>query len=880
MRYRLIVLLFLTISSGYSSFGIASDFSEIFELHDDVMLLIEPDDGHIIDANISASHFYGYSQTVLRSMRIQDINLMTAEEVAQERALAKKQQRNLFIFRHKLSNGLSKTVEVTSTPVSYQGKMVLLSIIRDLSYRGKLHDNLWHYHEDLEDVIDDQELNIRNKNEQLIVVLSISIASLIIVVTGLIISLYRQRQAKDDNYRLSQIVQQSPLSVVRTDVDGNIDYVNKQFELSSGYVAEEVLGKKPSILKSGKTSDSEYEELWKTITQGNVWVGEFHNVRKDGEHFWEKATIGPVRSINNEISHFIALKEDITELKKGEKRLRLAATVFESASEAVMVTDADNKIQAVNKAFTDITGYSAEEAMGQDPGILASGHHDEAFYQQMLTSLKETDNWQGEIWNRRKNGEIYTEWLAITATRDSRGKLENYVSLFSDITKRKENEVRIQFQANYDSLTGLANRTLFGDRFSQALKHAQREKHQVALLYLDLDGFKHVNDTLGHSKGDALLKEVATRLVSSLRKSDTVARLGGDEFVILMPDGNSIKHIEHMAMKVQESISVPYSLDGHDAFVSASIGITVYPDDGEDTETLMRKADSAMYKAKASGRNNFQFFTVEMDKKAQQRRELEHDLRRALEHDEFSVYFQPVMDVSKSCIAGAEALIRWHHPEKGLIPPNDFIPLAEDIGLIVPIGEWVLRQACLEAVKWHQQYHNAPRVAVNLSSHQFQRGSIFNLTKEILAETGLSPQQLILEITESVLISDDVATLTQLQALRGLGVDLSIDDFGTGYSSLSYLKKFPITALKIDRSFVMDVTTNQEDEVLIKAIVSMAKSLNLKVVAEGVETNEQVNLLQQIDCQYIQGYFYSKPLPKDDFLSYCQQRLQAKGSDA
>ena len=542
-----------------------------------------------------------------------------------------------------------------------------------------------------------------------------------------------------------------------------------------------------------------------------------------------------------------------------------------------MVTDADNKIQMVNNAFSIITGYNQDEVVGKDPSILASGHHDQAFYDEMKASIQQSGTWEGEIWNRRKDGEIYTEWLAITEIRDELGQLEGYVSLFSDITKRKENEVRIHFQANFDTLTGLANRNLFADRFSQALKRAEREKQKLALLFLDLDGFKHVNDTLGHSKGDALLKEVATRLVASLRKSDTVARLGGDEFAVLLPDCAGVEHIEHIATKIQDSVSAPYTLEGHDAFISVSIGITVYPDDGSDTETLLRKADSAMYKVKENGRKHFQFFTQEMDEKAQQRRTLEHDLRRALDNDELSVYFQPIIEASTGEVASAEALIRWNHPVKGVISPADFIPLAEDIGLIIPIGEWVLRQACQAAAAWQKMFARSPRIAVNISSHQFQRKSIFQLTKTILADTGLPADKLIMEITESLLISDDEETLAQLQAIRSLGIDLSIDDFGTGYSSLSYLKKFPITTLKIDRSFVMDVTTNPEDEALIKAIISMAHSLNLKVVAEGVETGEQASFLKSRNCQFIQGYLYSKPLVNEDFIDYYQDKMMRTG---
>ncbi len=440
-----------------------------------------------------------------------------------------------------------------------------------------------------------------------------------------------------------------------------------------------------------------------------------------------------------------------------------------------------------------------------------------------------------------------------------------------DITKRKRDEIRIWQQANFDSLTGLANRNLFSERLTEAIEASESNKNRLALMFIDLDRFKHVNDTLGHSIGDHLLQEASERIVQCVRQIDIVSRLGGDEFAVLLSENNDEGKVRVIVKNILASLSNPYFLKGNDAFISASIGVTIFPDDGRTAETLLRKADSAMHLAKERGRNDFQFFTQEIDIGAQRKRELEKALRKAMENNEFSLHYQPIIDASKGGVASAEALIRWRHPRKGLISPVDFIPLAEEIGLILPIGEWVLQQACRDAASWAEIFDQPPRIAVNLSSVQFQREDMPALVKRTLEETKLPASRLILEITEGLLLSDDNVTLDQLNGIRSLGVALSIDDFGTGYSSLSYLSKFPVTTLKIDRSFIMNLPGNVEEAGLVKAILLMAESLNLEVVAEGVETEEQSAFLRERNCQYIQGYLYSKPLPGEEFVEFLKR---------
>ncbi len=555
---------------------------------------------------------------------------------------------------------------------------------------------------------------------------------------------------------------------------------------------------------------------------------------------------------------------DLTAQRKTQEQLHLAATVFQSASEAMMVTDKKGNIRMVNPAFTRITGYSEAEAIGQTPALLSSGRHDKAYYHKMYRALERNGIWQGEIWNRRKNGEIYPEWLSITTIYDDRDDVMQRVSLFTDITSRKKSEERIHYQANYDTLTDLPNRNLFKDRLDQAISLADRHKQRIAVLFLDIDNFKHINDTLGHLMGDELLRNVADRLRSLFRTSDTIARLSGDEFVLILNNANRDSYLEQLLNRILECLSLPYLLEGNTTYTSVSIGATFYPDDAKSTDALLQNADAAMFKAKEMGRDTYCFFTPEMNSRAQERHDLEVAMHHALEKEHFVLHYQPIVDPLTKKVVSTESLVRWADPEKGLIPPGKFIPVAEDTGLIVPMGEWILRKACTDCAQWNKENNLPIGVSVNLSSRQFQRSDIFALVKESLETTGLMPEKLTLEITESLLVDDDSEVLKTLRNIRNLGVKLSIDDFGTGYSSLSYLKHFPITTLKIDRSFINEVLSDPEDAALTQAILSMAQSLNLKVIAEGVEDAGQVEYLVDRNCDLIQGFHYSKPLPLNE----------------
>lgn len=553
-------------------------------------------------------------------------------------------------------------------------------------------------------------------------------------------------------------------------------------------------------------------------------------------------------------------------------KLEQAAQVFEHSKEGILVTDANKNIISVNKSFTEITGFTPEDAIGQNPRLLSSGRHDAIFFKQMWSVLTTTGSWQGEIWNRRKNGEIYPESLTIICVKGDDGAVINYISIFGDISERKRSEERIQQLAHYDVLTGLPNRVLFSDRLEQSLINAQRNQLKVALLFLDLDRFKQINDTLGHDIGDELLKMVAQRLLSCVREQDTLSRQGGDEFIAVLPDADAVG-AELVAAKMLEAIIQPYKINQHELRISSSIGIAVYPDQAQEAESLIKYADVAMYQAKDSGRNKYLRFDPSMNTSSHERLQLENSLRTAVERQELRLYYQPQIDLINGRIIGCEALVRWQHPELGMISPATFIPLAEETGLIMPISDWVLEEALRQARAWRDAGLPEITVAVNLSALQFRQRILNEQVGTLLKKYDLPPHVLDLELTESILMQGIDSALSMLHELTIMGVGLSIDDFGTGYSSLSYLKRFPIQKLKIDQSFVRDITTDSNDATMVKTIILMAHSLKLHVIAEGVETEAQADFLRASGCEQAQGYLFGRPVPADEFTQLLQSKL-------
>ena len=551
-----------------------------------------------------------------------------------------------------------------------------------------------------------------------------------------------------------------------------------------------------------------------------------------------------------------------------EDSLRLAASVFESSAEGILITDAKQRILSVNPALVDITGYEPHELLGKTPAMFKSGRQDDEFYQKMWAEILLAGFWRGEIWNKRKNGLVFPEMLTISVVRDSDDNICNYIGSFFDISERKLAEQRIQFLAHHDALTQLPNRTLLNDRLHQAIAKSRRNQDHTAVLFLDLDRFKLINDTLGHHVGDRMLTRVAEMLQGMLRETETVARLGGDEFIIVIPDLAEVERAATVARKVIDMLAVPLVMDGRVLHITSSIGISVYPVDGTDTATLLSHADTAMYNAKDRGGNNFQFFAPSMNQVIQERVTVEHDLHMALERKEFLLHYQPQVDCRTGVITGMEALIRWQHPTRGLVSPFHFITIAEETGLIVPIGEWVLWEACRQTRRWHDAGQTGLRISVNLSARQFQQPDLGARIDAVLRDTGIEPATLELELTESMLMTDPDAATEMLRQLSALGVKMAIDDFGTGYSSLAYLKRFPVTRLKIDQSFVRDLSTDLNDAAIVSAVVAMAASLKLEVIAEGVETEEQLRYLAAHGCNDVQGYFFSRPKPAEEFNTF------------
>ncbi|RDE24957.1 EAL domain-containing protein [Motiliproteus coralliicola] len=561
----------------------------------------------------------------------------------------------------------------------------------------------------------------------------------------------------------------------------------------------------------------------------------------------------------------LIIRRDITERVRNEERLRLAATVFENTQEGIIIADPSQAIVAVNPAFVSLTGYTESDVLGKTPRILSSGRHDKAFYDELKHCLIRDGYWSGEIWNKRKSGEVFPEWLSITQVHDETGQLLNYVAVFSDISVVKESEQRLEYLAHHDPLTELPNRLLFMAKLDQALKRIKREHHAVAVMFLDLDHFKHVNDSLGHAAGDRLLVDVAKRLREGLREQDTIARIGGDEFTVLAEDLDDRYAVDQVVSKILAQFEEPFLLEGRWFHLSASVGISIAPENGTEGSTLLRNADTALYKVKEQGRNGYRYYSAEFTRQAQQRIELEQQLREAIKQQQFVIYYQPQVRLDNCQIIGAEALVRWEHPQRGRLAPNEFIPLAEQTGLICKLGQWVLNEACRQMQTWLGAGYRLETMSVNFSKRQLTEGNFVEQVNQALRSSNLPASFLEMEIVESLIMEQSDEVMAALDELRLMGVSLAIDDFGTGYSSLAYLKQLPVGTLKIDRSFVRDIPDDPSDCAIVKAIMALADSLQLEVVAEGVETAEQATFLSDILCPKAQGYYYRPPISAQAF---------------
>ncbi len=679
-----------------------------------------------------------------------------------------------------------------------------------------------------------------------------------------------QKQKSSYEARLKTIFSTIQDLIWLKDPNGVYLSCNPMFEHFCGSCEADVVGKTDFDFMDRELADSFRECDCETLDKGKPTINEKWAIFASNERRVCLETIRtPMFDESGQLIGVLGIARDISERKQSEIELKLAAAAFD-ANEGIIITDAQGVILRVNQAFTETTGYTSEEVVGQTPRLLKSGRHDKAFYDAMWDIVNKTGGWKGEIWDRRKNGEIFPKWLTITAIKDANGSVTHYVGTHTDITERKAAEDEIKLLAYFDPLTQLPNRRLLQDRLQQCLDSIARSGRQGALLFIDLDNFKTLNDTWGHAMGDMLLQQVAQRLKSCVRDGDTIARLGGDEFVVMLEDlsAHSLEaatQTEVVGKKILATLNQPYQLATREYHSSPSIGATLFSDDGRSREELLKHADIAMYQAKNSGRNALCFFDPKIQESINTRAFLEGDLRKALERQQFQLYYQVQVDSSfRPC--GAEALIRWIHPERSMVSPAEFIPLAEETGLILPIGLWVLETACARLKEWEQDpLTRNLTLSVNVSVKQLRQPEFLAQVQDVVQRYAINPKLLKLELTESMLLENIKDTIATIIILKEIGVQFSLDDFGTGYSSLQYLKQLPLDQLKIDQSFVRDLSSSNNDRAIVRTIIAMAEILELGVIAEGVETEEQRQLLLNNGCTHYQGYLFSKPVPIEQF---------------
>ena len=724
-----------------------------------------------------------------------------------------------------------------------------------------------------------------------ILAIIVSLVSLLWFGGGIIAVLFDQRMARQNARALAQL-RQTHMRALRdleyqkyaldqhsivaiTDVRGTISYVNDKFCDISQYSRGELVGQNHRLIKSDTHPKEFFRDMFRTIAAGRVWHGDCCNRAKNGSLYWMETTIVPNVGDDGKPFQYVSIRTDITERKRAEQELRIAATAFES-HEGMLITDANGVILRVNQAFIETSGYSAEEAVGQTPRLFKSGRHNKDFYRAMWETVHRTGNWQGEVWDRRKNGEVYPKWLTITAVKGADGVVTHFVGSHIDISERKAADEKVRHLAFYDPLTLLPNRRLLLDRLKQASVSSARSGREGALLFIDLDNFKTLNDTLGHAIGDLLLQQAGQRLKSCVRECDTVARIGGDEFVAMLEDLSEIDleaaaQTKAVGEKMLASLNQPYLVGEHVYRSSASIGASLFNSNLSATDDLFKQADIAMYQAKKAGRNTLRFFDQRMQDTINARAALESELALALENRQFHLYYQIQVDDSRRPL-GAEALIRWIHPEHGLVSPAQFVPVLEETGLILPVGQWVLETACAQIKAWQQAAITRDLVlSVNISAKQFRMA---NFAAQVLASVqshAINPTRLKLELTESSLLEDVDDTIAVMRSLKDIGIQFSLDDFGTGYSSLQYLKRLPLDQLKIDQSFVRDIAIDNSDKAIVSTIVAMAHSLGLEVIAEGTETEEQRQILLNMGCTRYQGYLFGRPVAIEQFAEQLAQ---------
>jgi diguanylate cyclase (GGDEF)-like protein/PAS domain S-box-containing protein len=678
---------------------------------------------------------------------------------------------------------------------------------------------------------------------------------------------------RNSEARFRAVFESAGIGVVTRSAEGRFIQANPAFCAMLGYSEDELRTLSISDIAhpdEAETVALKLAEMADGTCDGYTAVRRY--IGREGKLVWAKVTVTAVRLPSGALDFGVAVMEDITERKRLEDNMRLAATVFESSGEGLFVTDDKGRIVHVNPAFTEITGYAADEVLGHTPKILSSGRHGPEFYVLMRESLEATGNWQGEIWDRRKDGEMFAGWQNITAVLDAEGRLVNYVAVLSDITSRKQVEERLSYAANHDPLTRLPNRTLFMERLGRAIARAQRSRDLVALMFIDLDYFKQVNDSLGHLAGDLLLQQVAERLSTCVRQGDTVARLGGDEFTIILEDVDQPRDVAIVAHKVLHRLVEPFDLNGTTANISSSIGVALYPLDSQDTQELIHFADSSMYQAKTSGRNRCQFHSEQINTQAFERLALEESLRFAVERGEIELVYQPVFDLGTGQVAAVEALARWRHSQIGTLTPRQFLPLAEETGLILDIGRWGLDEACKQVAQWRNGPSPSLELRINFSGRQLRDDGLMSDIATALEATGLPPTALVAEIGETHAGDQPQAPTGLYERFAALRLGLSIQEFGSGYSSLSNMRKFAAGSVKVAQSFVRGAPTSADDSEIVTAIVALAKGLHMSVVAPGVETSAQLDFVMAAGCTHVQGFLLGRPMTAAEFGDFLSRR--------